>query len=99
HVLIQGNPEIGVRDMAQEIGNLLSLESEKRSLTSSLALLGPVPAPISKIKGRHRWQILLKGKDPRMLHQICVWVQETGKRILKGSGVQLILDVDPVDML
>ena len=34
-----------------------------------------------------------------MLHQISAWVQETGKRILKGSGVQLILDVDPVDML
>jgi primosomal protein N' (replication factor Y) len=99
HILIQGNPETGVRDQAQEIGNLLSREREKRNLTTSLTLLGPVPAPISKIKGRYRWQILLKGKDPRMLHQISAWVQETGKHILKGSGVQLILDVDPVDML
>jgi len=99
HILIQGNPEIGVRDQALEIGKLLSLEREKRNLTSSLIVLGPVPAPISKIKGRHRWQILLKGKDPRMLHQISSWAQETGKHLLKGSGVQLILDVDPVDML
>ena len=99
HILIQGNPERTVRDKAQEIGNLLSLEREKRNLTSSLTLLGPVPAPIIKIKGKHRWQILLKGKDPRMLHQISAWVQETGNRYLKGSGVQLILDVDPVDML
>ena len=99
HILIQGNSETGVREKALEIGNLLSQEREKRNLASSLALLGPVPAPISKIKGRYRWQILLKGKDPRMLHQISAWVLQTGKQFLKSSGVQLILDVDPVDML
>ena len=99
HILIQGNSETRVREKALEIGNLLSQEREKRNLASSLALLGPVPAPISKIKGRYRWQILLKGKDPRMLHQISAWVLQTGKQFLKSSGVQLILDVDPVDML
>ena len=99
HLLLQGLSEKQVREKAQEIGSLLSWEREKKGWTSSLTLLGPVAAPINKIKGRHRWQILLKGKDPRVLHQLSTWVEELGRRVLQGSGVQLILDVDPVDML
>lgn len=98
-IIFQGAPEKRVQEKAQEIGILLTREREKRGWTSSLTLLGPVAAPISKIKGRYRWQILLKGKDPRVLHQISSWVLEIGRRTLQGSGVQLILDVDPVDML
>ena len=99
HILFQGLSEKEVREKSQEISSLLSREREKKGWTSSLTLLGPVAAPISKIKGRHRWQLLLKGKDPRVLHQISSWVEAVGRRSLQGSGVQLILDVDPVDML
>ena len=99
HILIQGNPETGVRDKAQEIGNLLSLEREKRNLTSSLTLLGPVPAPISKIKGTVPLADFTERERPPDVASDLRLGPGNRQAFLKGSGVQLILDVDPVDML
>ena len=98
-LILQGNSSAGVQKTVTEMAARLSLESRKRNWAPALEILGPVPAPISKIKGRHRWQILLKGKDPHGLHQAAAWIQETSPTVLKGRGVQLILDVDPADML
>src|SRR5262249_40834972 len=33
-----------------------------------LAILGPAPAPIERINGRERWQVLIKGEDRPLLH-------------------------------
>jgi primosomal protein N' (replication factor Y) len=98
-ILLQGNSAEAVKGAAQKMVERLFQESRSRFWTRDLEILGPVPAPISRIKGRHRWQILLKGKDPVPLHQAAVWVQENAPKDLKGRGVQMILDVDPGDML
>ena len=88
-IIFQGASEKGVREKAQEIGMVLSREREERGWTSSLTLLGPVAAPISKIKGRHRWQLLLKGKDPRVLHRICSRVRKSAVRPSRAPGSSL----------
>jgi primosomal protein N' (replication factor Y) len=98
-LLLQGNSAEAVKGASQHMVERLFKESRSRSWSRDLEILGPVPAPISRIKGRHRWQILLKGKDPVPLHQAASWVKEHAAKELKGRGVQLILDVDPGDML
>jgi primosomal protein N' (replication factor Y) (superfamily II helicase) len=97
--LFQGNQEKEVISAIEKISRFLKKETQKNNWTSFLEILGPVPAPIAKIKGRFRWQILLKGNNNRILHQAAGLILEMGKGLLRGTGVQIILDVDPVDML
>jgi primosomal protein N' (replication factor Y) len=62
-------------------------------------VLGPAPAPIERIKGRERWQVVLKGYDRALLHEVVRTVQE--ELIGQGRSPQLriIVDVDPYNML
>jgi primosomal protein N' (replication factor Y) len=62
-----------------------------------LRLLGPALAPISKIRGRTRWQILIKGPNAGALSPVAEAV-ERAARALKGN-VRASLDVDPLAML
>jgi primosomal protein N' (replication factor Y) len=64
-----------------------------------LKVLGPVEAPLSKLKGKYRWQIFIKSKGPNLLHAFLKRVGENLKRILRGSGVSLTVDIDPYQML
>jgi primosomal protein N' (replication factor Y) len=64
-----------------------------------LQVLGPVEAPLSKLKGKYRWQIFIKSKGPNLLHAFLKRVGENLKRILRGSGVSLTVDIDPYQML
>jgi primosomal protein N' (replication factor Y) (superfamily II helicase) len=73
---------------------LASLESG----SSTLKILGPSPAPLARLKGRYRIQLLLKSNSRARLN-------ETLRRLadfceLQGISPQtLMLDVDPVNMM
>ncbi len=58
-------------------------------------IIGPAEAPISMIKGRHRWQLLLKGVDAHALNRLT-------REILSGAtgiGLDIKVDVDPVNFM
>jgi primosomal protein N' (replication factor Y) len=97
--LFQGNQETAVAQAAEKASGILRKEIQKNKWASFLEILGPVPAPIAKIKGRYRWQMLLKGENSRILHQAAGLILGIKKSLVQGTGVQIILDVDPVDML
>jgi len=60
-------------------------------------LLGPAPAPIRKLKGKTRWQMLLKGPTHAALAgPVCA--AEAFLEELPGS-VKVAIDVDPMGML
>jgi primosomal protein N' (replication factor Y) len=99
NILFQGNQETKVKAVAEKTSGLLKQAMKKNQWTSSLELLGPVPAPMTRIKGRYRWQLLLKGEDSRILHQAAGLIQQAEKSLTQGLGVQIVLDVDPVDMI
>lgn len=61
-------------------------------------LLGPVPAPLVKIKDRTRWQLLLKSAQPATLHALCDEVLERRKQLCPAA-VSLQIDVDPENMM
>jgi primosomal protein N' (replication factor Y) len=99
NVLFQGNKEESVKTVANRTSDLLKKKIEEKQWGSVLEVLGPVPAPITRIKGRFRWQMLLKGGNYRLLHEAARVIQQADKTLVKGMGVQIIVDVDPVDML
>jgi primosomal protein N' (replication factor Y) len=68
---------------------------QSRKGFQGVSLIGPVEAPIARIRGRHRWQILLKGQSVRLLQQLTKQVLSS----VKASGCDIKVDVDPVNFM
>lgn len=67
--------------------------------TSLPSLLGPAPAPLERVNGRERWQLLVKGEDRRALHALVKSTYDELRMHQRASRVRIIVDVDPYDML
>jgi primosomal protein N' (replication factor Y) len=62
-------------------------------------ILGPAPAPIERIKGRERWQLLLRGNDRALLHETVRRAQTETAILGRSSQLRIVVDVDPYNML
>jgi primosomal protein N' (replication factor Y) len=62
-------------------------------------VLGPSAAPLARLKGKTRYQILLKGKKWSALHDFTAKVLAQAEKEISFAGVKLTVDVDPVNML
>ncbi len=101
-IVLKGRQEGQVQRSAESLATILRRiagEGRGGSRTAPISILGPVPAPISKLRGRYRWHLLLRGQDPGPLHDwasagIQAWSK---KRPL--AGIRLEIDVDPLQML
>jgi len=65
--------------------------------SSGVRLLGPAPAPISRIKGKTRWQLLLKGPTHASLAGPLAAAEACLAEL--PSAVKVVIDVDPGAML
>ena len=63
------------------------LEGERDSWGMDVTFIGPSPAFIKRVRGRYRWQIILRGDDP--------------VRLLAGVPIPQgwVVDIDPVSLL
>ena len=63
-----------------------------------IEILGPAVAPIGKMRGKHRWQMVVKGEKQDLLHAYVSQILEQIPSNLKRKGVRLGVDVDPVNI-
>ncbi len=83
-ILLDGIDETKVRQAGQQLAQSAPADSRIR-------VLGPVPAPLSKLRGQYRYRLLVKAE--RGIH-----LQKTLRNWLGGkrfSGVRIKLDVNP----
>ena len=59
-------------------------------------VLGPSPAPVAKIRRRHRYHALLKCPNSAVVHTI---LEEVDQHLDGPSGARVFVDVDPLSML
>ncbi len=75
-----------------------SVDANLRGETGPLTVLGPAPAPVSRLRGRYRWQILIKATDRETaLQAIRRSVEEMEQNSTRRS-VKFDVDVDPIEM-
>lgn len=86
-----GVEEVLVRKAAEQTAG----QAQRWSRGRKISILGPAPAPLSRLQGRYRWQLLLKGDNRADLHALCR--QLSGDR--EAGPVKLTVDVDPENML
>lgn len=95
-VVLEGDAD-RVERSAEALGARLrnTIRSIPDLAPGAVQVLGPAPAPIERLRGRYRVQLLLKAADSRRLSQVLRTVRpETGK-----GALRTIIDVDPISMM
>ncbi|MBI3753596.1 MAG: primosomal protein N' [Deltaproteobacteria bacterium] len=96
-IRFEGNKEDEVETAANKAKRLAASLLES-NLKKEIIALGPAPAFLSKLKGKYRWQLLVKGSDVRSLHE-CIGGILKGFEGKRSGGVKLSVDVDPATTL
>lgn len=83
-ILLDGKDEAAVRTAAQRLAQ--AAPQDKR-----LTVLGPSPAPLSKLRGQYRYRLLVKAeKTIHLQRTLSAWMRDK-----KFPGVRVKLDVNP----
>ena len=80
-------------ETAQELG-LLARKLAVR-YGAAVEIIGPSESPLAKIRGEHRQQMLIKGRDSKILHAIAAELLEKHDT----SAVKITVDVDPENFM
>jgi primosomal protein N' (replication factor Y) len=92
-VRLEGVDEAAVREVAESLADAARAWMGRTG--QSIVLKGPAPAPIARIRGRTRWQLLLKGERQA--------VRALGWHLLRAvrptRDVRVHVDVDPMSAL
>jgi primosomal protein N' (replication factor Y) (superfamily II helicase) len=91
NVLAWGRVEAAVAQTAQRAFEALEVVAP-----SGWQLLGPGPAPLSRVKGVYRWHVLVKAARDE---DVSGPVGDAIGRVVRADGVAIAADVDPLDML
>ncbi len=65
----------------------------------AVEILGPIEAPLSKVAGRYRWQILLKSSSASSLQHFIRRLVFENTAHFNNRDVQTAIDVDPLFMM
>ncbi|MGH7766034.1 MAG: replication restart helicase PriA [Candidatus Binatia bacterium] len=97
HLRLEGPEAEEIENKAKSLANWLRAECRRLPSTySGIETLGPAPAPIAKLRGRYRWQILLKGKKSPPLLELA---GRAKMAVPRSNRMRLHIDVDPYNML
>jgi primosomal protein N' (replication factor Y) len=91
---LSGTSEQAVEERADLTARLLGRLKKEFSLR--IEILGPAPAPLYRLRGRFRRQILLKAPSRNDLRRL-VSAWQTHRE--SSAIVREIMDIDPVDMM
>ncbi|MEW5803508.1 MAG: primosomal protein N' [bacterium] len=94
NIIIKGGDINVLKAAATRLMNLLvSLKPDE------VSILGPAQAPIFKIRGQYRFQILLKSSQSLALNDLIRKGIIEFQAGFTGEGIQLDIDVDPVNLM
>jgi len=91
---LSGTSETSVEERADLAVQLLA--RLKKELALRIEILGPAPAPLYRLRGRFRRQILLKAPNRNDLRRLVAAWQARRDSL---SGVRETMDIDPIDMM
>jgi primosomal protein N' (replication factor Y) len=86
--------------MSQRVGKVITgVLDQWPKRGKDIQVLGPAEAPLTKLRGKYRWQILIKCEKTGLLHYFLKEIEAVTRNMLRGSGVGMIVDIDPYQML
>lgn len=98
-ILIYGTEENSVIRGAELLAGELNSITNTFDLGVEQPILGPAPAPLSKLRNRYRWQICVKGKSGQLVRQV---IRELFKNTETNPAIKTLgvsVDIDPVTLI
>jgi primosomal protein N' (replication factor Y) len=98
-VLVSGPDEGPTREAARELAAAAEREARRDGDAQSggVEILGPAPAPLARLRGRYRFQLLLKGADEAALDRVVRDVAHRASALPRP--LRAVVDVNPGSML
>ena len=96
HLVISTPDETQARETTESLAGALR-QAIRRGETPPVEVLGPAPSPLPRLRGKYRFQLLIKAPDEGAVHAAA---RQLADRIAKlPRAVQASLDVNPGNML
>ncbi|HEY3314012.1 MAG TPA: primosomal protein N' [Bacillota bacterium] len=93
-IIVSGVREQPVIDAAQDLADRV-----KAAAGEATEVLGPAPAPFARLRGRFRWQILLKSGPGADLEALLRTAQDEARHRRGAGELRVTVDIDPQDLL
>ena len=91
-VRVDAVDEAEARDAAQRVA-----DAARAVFADSVAVLGPAPAPLARLRNRFRFRVMLRSADRSALRRVLVAADKA--RVGLPRDVRCILDIDPMQLL
>ena len=98
-IVIYGAEENSVIRGAEILAEILRQSAAEHSLSVGQALLGPAPAPVSRLRNKHRWQICMKGKPGKLVRRLVREAVEKARDSNMFVNLGISTDVDPLNLM
>ena len=101
-LLLRGRNEKEVIETAHAVREHLEIWQTDQGFDTSetqVEILGPAPAPLSKIEGKFRWHFLLRSYSVEKISQLLKSLTHESSIVNKSSAVELVIDIDPTNTL
>jgi primosomal protein N' (replication factor Y) len=93
-LLVHGSDQSRVRSDAVGLRKEMDLANRNRTCR----VLGPAPAPLARLKGEHRMQLLVKSQSRRQLRYVVDQALATAAN--RGLNLRSVnLEIDPVSLM
>lgn len=99
NVLIRHERELEGQALAEKVAALLRRTPSASNAAPdahALRVLGPSPAPLARLRGEHRFQILLKARQRRRLRDA---VDAMLPELTDGERRHVFIEIDPLDLM
>ena len=97
---ISGKDPAAAERQAGLLGDSCRMLKTRDSVSyQSIEIMGPIEASMTRIAGRYRWQILLKGANAKALHRFANQLLSENLTDFSRQPVQVAIDVDPFFMM
>ena len=93
NVVVRGKTFGEAMDAARELAD--AARGGPGSIAGGFAILGPAPAPLTKLRGEHRAQFFLKGTSRKAMREALQLAVSRKPSLAK----RISIDVDPLSML
>ncbi|HDR15951.1 MAG TPA: primosomal protein N' [Desulfobacteraceae bacterium] len=99
-LLLQGSVRETTADAARELKIIMrSMLDAWLNRGREIKVMGPVEAPIARLKGKYRWQLLVKSKNIGLMRHFLTCSGDCWKNRFRNTSVRLSIDIDPYNMV
>jgi primosomal protein N' (replication factor Y) len=93
-IVIRGRSNSAAQALAEELARRLHAQAD--GAAPGVRILGPAPAPMTRLRGSFRYQVQLQSADGESLRRV---VRAATAHLKLADGAAWIIDVDPLDMM